>query len=431
MSTELNRIAELARTDRDRQFLSIAHLITPESLHRAFKRSRKDASAGVDGITHAEYGTKVIENIKNLHERLKGQRYRAQPLRRVHIPKEDGKTRPLSIPALEDKIVQKATAEILEAIYEQDFMPFSYGFRPGRGQHDALDEIGRIICQRPIAYVLEADICGYFDAIVRERLMEMIERRVKDGSIHRLIAKWINAGIIENGGLLVAETGVGQGQPISPLLANIYLHYVLDEWFVNEVRPRLKGEAHLVRFADDFLLCFQHRDDAEKVQEVLHKRFAKFGLNLHPEKTRLLKFGRQAMSDWERGGVRPATFDFLGFTHLCARSRRGRFTIHVQTMRKRIKRSLQRISDWCKAHRHDPVEKQWQALCKKLDGHYNYYGRPTNYRSLWRFFRCVRRIWKTWLNSRTRGKTLNWEKFGRLLDRLPLSRPRITRAWAK
>jgi RNA-directed DNA polymerase len=432
MSTELERISELARENRQLQFLSIAHLLTPGALMGAFKSLRKDASAGVDGVTYGEYQKEAGKKIQELHESVKAKRYRAQPLRRIYIPKENGKQRPISIPALEDKILQKATVTLLNAVYEQDFLPYSYGFRPGKGQQDALNEVGRIICRRPIGWVLEADISGYFDAIVRERLVEMIERRVKDGSILKLIGKWINVGVIDDGRLLTSETGVGQGQVISPLLANIYLHYVLDEWFEQEVKPRLRGEAHEVRFADDFILCFQYKEDAERVLEVLRKRFAKYGLTLHPEKTRLIEFGKSAVGKAQRpGGKPPETFDFLGFTHIAMLSLRGYFTIHVRTMRKRLKRSLKAVADWCKEHRHKALDEQQEALNKKLQGHYQYYGRPTNLRSLWRFYRVVRRIWKESLNRRTRGRTVTWEKFGHIEARYPLRLPRITQAWAR
>jgi len=314
-------------------------------------------------VTYEEYAVGAKERIQRLQERLKSKQYQAQPLRRIYIPKEDGRQRPISIPALEDKIVQRATVELLNAIYEQDFLECSYGFRSERGSQKALDEVGKIICRRPISWVLEADICGYFDAIVRRLLMEMIERRVTDGSILRLIGKWINVGVVDEGRLLLTETGVGQGQVISPLLANIYLHYALDEWFEKEVKPRLKGEAYEVRFADDFILCFQCREDAEKVHEALTKRFEQYGLKLHPEKTRLMEFGRIALAKSEKkGGEKPATFDFLGFTHICKRSRRGYFTIQLRTMRKRLKRSIKAVDAWCREHLHDPVWKQENVL---------------------------------------------------------------------
>jgi RNA-directed DNA polymerase len=430
MSTKYIRIAELAKEDKERKFFSIAHFLTPDALYEAFESLRKDASAGVDGVTYAGYEVEAWENIQKLHDRVKSGQYRAQPLRRVYIPKEDGRQRPISIPSLEDKILQKAAVDLLNAIYEQDFLGCSYGFRPGRGPQDALDEVGRVICRRPISYVLEADIRGYFDAIVRGLLIEMVEKRVNDGQLLRLIGKWINVGVIDDGRLQVTETGTGQGQIISPLLANIYLHYVLDEWFEKVVKPRLKGEAYEIRYCDDFILCFQYREDAEKVLDVLTKRFEKYGLTLHPEKTRLIEFGRYALTKSEKpGGQKPATFDFLGFTHICKRSRGGKFTIYVRTMRKRIKRSLQRVALWCREHRHDPVEEQQRSLNWKLRGHYEYYGRSTNSPRLSAFYQEVRRLWHKWLNRRTRGKPLPWAEYVHLLNRHPLLRPRITRPW--
>ncbi len=327
--------------------------------------------------------------------------------------------------------MQRAVLDLLNAIYEQDFLGCSYGFRPGRSAQQALDEVGRVICQRPMRYVLEADISAYFDTIVRSQLMEWIEKRVRDGSILRLIGKWINVGVLEDGRLLITQTGVGQGQVISPLLANIYLHYVLDEWFEDVVKPRLRGQAYEIRYADDFILCFQYREDAEKVLAVLRKRFEKYGLTLHPDKTRLIEFGRDALSKWEaEGGPKPGTFDFLGFTHICRRSRRGNFTLHVRTMRQRLRRSLRRASAWCQRHRHDPLAEQRRALNAILRGHYQYYGRPTNFRSLWKFYRGVRRAWRKWLNRRTRGRSLPWRVYGELLNAYPLQRPYIAQPWA-
>src|SRR5256885_9042133 len=391
MSTKIDRIAELAKEDPKRQFFSIAHLITAEALY----------AAGVDGVTYQMYEKDAAKNIQQLYERLKGGKYRAQPLRRIYIPKENGKETPYAIPSLEDKIVQKAAGEVLNDIYEQDFFECSYGFRPGRGPHHALDEVGRVICRKPTSWILELDIQAYFDKIVRGQLMEMIERRISDGSVLQLIRKWIQVGVIDEGRLLVSETGTGQGQTISPLLANIYLHYVLDEWYENEVKPRLRGEAHEIRFADDAVLCFQYKEDAEKVMEVLPKRFAKYGLTLHPEKTRLVEFGRYAEENAKRQGKKPCTLDFLGLTHICARSRKGKFTVHVRTMKKRFKRGLTGIAEWCQENRHEPVDEQQKALNAKLRGHYQYYGRPTNYRSIRKFYREVCRIWKKWLSRRT------------------------------
>jgi RNA-directed DNA polymerase len=430
MYTDIDRISVLAKEDPQRQFFSIAHLLTPGELYVAFQCLRREASAGIDGVTYGEYEKNAEGNIRELHQRLKDGKYQCQPLRRVYIPKENGKQRPISIPALEDKIVQKAVVELLNAIYEQDFLNCSYGFRPKRGQHQALDEVGRVLCTQPTGWILELDITTYFDSIVRKQLMEMIEKRVSDGSILRLIWKWIKVGVIEEGRLLMSETGTGQGQPISPLLANIYLHFVLDVWFEKVVKPRLKGKAHEIRFADDAILCFQYKEDAETVLKVLPKRFAKYGLTLHPEKTRLIEFGRFAEENATKRGKKPATFDFLGFTHICARSRRGKFAVHTRTIRKRLRRGLQAVAEWCREHRHNPVDEQQKTLNAKLRGHYQYYGRPTNFHSIRQFYRQVRRIWREQLSRRTRGRKLTWERYNTILQQFPLSPPRITHTWA-
>src|SRR4249920_1403010 len=423
---ELTRLAELARQDAGRKFYSIAHLLTSAALWEAFDNLRKDAAAGVDGVTYADYEEHLVENLSKLHEKLTSKTYRAQPLRRIYIDEEDGRKRPISIPSLEDKIVQRATVELLNAIFEQDFLDCSYGFRPGRSAHDALDEVGRVICRGPTEYVLELDISSYFDSIVRKRLMEMVERRVSDASILRLIGKWINIGVVDDGRLLTSETGTGQGQIISPLLANIYLHHVLDVWFEAEVKPRLRGQAFEIRYADDGLLCFQYKEDAERVLEVLPKRFAKYGLTLHPEKTRLVKFGRSAYYQAKRTKTKTATFDFLGFTHRCATSRAGKFTMQVSTMKKRLRRGLLAITAWCREHLHTPLEYQQQMLNAKLRGHYQYYGRPTNCRGLEKFVHAVRRIWRRWLvrrNARQMPPLAALQSSPRALPRYPLLRP--------
>ena len=430
MCTDIGRIAELAKEDPKRQFYSIAHLITVEKLYEAFGSLRKNASAGIDGVTYLEYETNAEENIRQLHRLLVAGKYQVQPLRRVYIPKENGKQRPISIPSFEDKIVQKAVVELMNAIYEQDFLDCSYGFRPGRSQHQALDEVDRVTFTRSTGWILEIDIQSYFDKIVRGILVEMVEKRIGDGSVLRLIQKWIKVGVIEDGKLLMSETGTEQGQPISPLLANIYLHHALDVWFEEEVKPRLKGEAYEIRFADDAILCFQHKEDAEKVMRVLPKRLEKYGLTLHPEKMRLIEFGRDATRNAKKQGKRPETFDFLGFTHLCARSRKGKFTVNVRTIGKRLRRGLKAIADWCKQHRHEPVSEQQKALNAKLRGHYQYYGRPSNYCCIMRFYRRVRRIWREWLGRRMRGRRLTWERYGALLRQNPLLLPRITHSWA-
>jgi group II intron reverse transcriptase/maturase len=292
-----------------------------------------------------------------------------------------------------------------------------------------LDEIDRIIFRNSITHVLELDITSYFDSIVRKHLMAMIEQRVNDGSILKLIRKWVQVGIIDKGQLLETEDGVGQGQVISPFLANVYLHHVLDQWFEREVKPRLKGSAFLVRYMDDAVICFQNVEDAQRVHKVLDKRFSKYGLKLHPDKTRLVEFGSEALIQAKQSGRKPATFDFLGFTHIAARSRRGHYMTKVKTMKKRLRRSLKAVTVWCKEHRHKPMDVQHLILNAKLRGHYQYYGRSSNYRSLRKFYSAVRRIWKTWLNRRTRGTTLNWDTYVKLLQRYPLLMPRLSRPW--
>lgn len=429
--TPLSRLTELAKEDSARRFYSIAHLLTARALYEAFKELRKDASAGVDGVKYQDYQKELGRNLQDLWERVKSGKYRAQPLRRVYIPKEDGTSeRPISIPALEDKIVQGAAVRLLNAIFEVDFLDCSYGSRPGRNPHQALDELDRVLFRESITHVLELDIKSYFDSIVRKHLVEMIERRVSDGSILRLIGKWINVGVIDDGRLLETEEGVGQGQVISPFLANVYLHHILDRWFEDEVKPRLKGKAFLVRYVDDAVLCFQNAEDAQKVLTVLDKRFSNYGLTLHPEKTRLVKFGRAALDEAERMGKAPDTFDFLGLTHIPERSRRGFYRPGVKTMKKRLKRGLREVGRWCKDHRHESLETQQRTLNAKLLGHYQYYGRSSNHRSLWRFYRLVGLIWRKWLSRRRRGAPMSWDQFHALLARHPLLKPQITHTWA-
>lgn len=429
--TPLSRLTELAKEDPARRFYSIAHFLTPRALYVAFKGLRKNASAGVDGLTFQEYQKELGRNLQDLWERVRSGKYRALPLRRVYIPKEDGKSeRPISIPALEDKLVQAATVRLLNAIYEVEFLECSYGSRPGRHAHQALDEIDRILFRESITHVLELDIKSYFDSIVRKLLVEMIDRRVSDGSILRLIGKWINVGVIDDGRLLETEDGVGQGQVISPFLANVYLHHALDKWFEDEVKPRLKGKAFLVRYVDDAVICFQNAEDAQKVLTVLDKRLSNYGLTLHPEKTRLVEFGRAALEQAERMGKAPDTFDFLGFTHIPGRSRRGAYRPGVRTMKKRLKRSLTQVGQWCKKHLHEPVGKQQETLNAKLRGHYQYYGRSSNFRGLLQFYNVVRKTWRQWLSRRTRGTPMSWDTYNKLLQRHPLLKPQITHAWA-
>jgi RNA-directed DNA polymerase len=426
MSTELERISERAKQDHTLQFTSLAHLLTVERLGEAYRRLRKDASPGVDGLTAQEYEQELVGNLQDLHRRLREGRYRAQPVRRAYI-EQDGKRRPLGIPVLEDKIVQRAVVSILDAIYEQDFLPCSFGYRPGRGAHDALNEVFRAIVVGKVSYVLEVDIKGYFQNIVHEHLMAFLQQRIKDSSLLRLIGKWLHAGILEEGRLLPVTKGTSQGAVISPILANVYLHYVLDEWMETVVKPRLRGEMVLIRYADDLIICFQHREDAERVAGVLWKRFAKYGLELHEEKTRLIAFGRFAKENLRRQGQnKPPTFDFLGLTHICARGRNGKFTVHVRTARKRLRRVMKRMAEWCRDHRHWPFSEQHRAISRALLGHYAYYGRSSNWSSLNRLLIFTTKTWLKWLRRRSQRRRLSWAKYNNLLRRYSLPRPHVT-----
>ena len=430
MSPGLGRVAERAKRDPDTQFTSLAHLITVDALREAWRSLKKKRSSGVDGVTAQEYEENLEENLRDLHRRLVSMKYRAQPVKRVYVPKEGGKWRPIGIPATEDKIVQAAVRRVLEAIYEQDFFDFSYGFRPGRSAHQALEVLDNAIFRGKVSYVLDADIGTFFDSLDRKVLMELLRRRIKDRSILRLIAKMLHAGVLEDGVRKHPETGSPQGAVISPLLANVYLHYVLDEWVERVVRSRLRGEMYLVRYADDFVFCFQYREDAEQVREVLGKRLAEYGLALNAEKTRLIEFGRFAEENLGRQGRRPETFDFLGFTHICGKSRKGKFVVKRKTAAKRMRRSQKRMSEWCRNHRHVPLDEQHRMLCAKLRGHYNYYGITGNMLSLKKVRNHVVRTWRKWLNRRSQRGRMPWHRFEKVLDRLPLPNPTIVHsAW--
>jgi RNA-directed DNA polymerase len=428
--TQLNRIAETAKRSPTYQFKTIAHLINVDLMRHAYGELRKDAAAGLDGVTAKEYGQDLTKKLTDLHERMKQGRYRAQSLRRVYIEKENGKMRPLSILATEDKIAQKAVVEILERIYERDFLPCSFGYRPGRNAWQALQAIDKQITLGKTNFILDADITDYFGSIVRRELMTMLQKRIGDKDFLRLIGKWLKVGAIDDGRLLLTEDGVAQGATISPILANLYLHEVLDLWFEQTVKPRMRGEVALFRFADDFIACFQHGDDAERFHSALQKRFAKYGLTLSEEKTKLIEFGRSAFDKSVRAGKQPDTFNFLGFSHYCGRTRNGKFTVKVKTMRKRLNRALLRMTEWCRRNRHQKINHQWEHLGRVLKGHYNYYGRTFNHRSLKQFYHGTKRLWMKWLGRRGSGP-LAWEEFVVILSRYPLPKPRIVKKWTE
>lgn len=423
ISSGLQRIAELARQDPDRVLTSLAHHIDLDWLHAAYLRTRKDGAPGVDGQTAAEYAAHLEENLQSLLDRAKSGTYRAPPVRRVYIPKGDGQSqRPLGIPTFEDKVLQRAVAMVLEAVYEQDFLDCSYGFRPGRSAHQALGALRKELTTRSGGWVLEVDIRKFFDTLGHSQLREILQRRVRDGVLLRLIGKWLNAGVLEEGTLSHPESGTPQGGVISPILANVYLHEVLDVWFTEVVRPRLRGRATLIRYADDFVIVFDHEEDARRVLAVLPKRFGKYGLALHPDKTRLVAFHRPRSLPSRRGTAaseKPGTFDLLGFTLHWAQSRKGTWVVMQKTARSRFTRALKKIAQWCRVNRHKPIPVQHRILVQKLRGHIGYYGYRGNSKALYSFRRETMRTWRKWLDRRSQRAHMTWDRFNRLLERFP------------
>lgn len=422
----LDRIRKAARKDRKTQFTALwHHVYNVPRLRTAYYALRRNAAPGVDGQTWEEYGRNLDERLKDLSERLQRGAYRAKPVKRVYIPKADGRQRPLGIPTLEDKIVQRATTEVLEAIYESDFIGFSYGFRPGRSQHDALDALTVAIEHHKVNWVLDADIQGFFDTIDHEWLMKFVGHRVADRRVHRHIKKWLNAGVLEEGQVTKAQEGTPQGGSISPLLANIYLHYVLDLWTDWWRNHRAKGEVIIVRYADDFVVGFQYEEDGKRYLEELRERMARFNLRLHPDKTRLIEFGRYADTNRKgRGEGKPETFGFLGFTYICSKTRRGWFCVLRKTITKRLRAKLQQVKAELRRRMHDPVAQTGQWLKAVLEGHYRYYGVPRNIRSLTASQRCITRMWLRILRRRSEKNKITWERMKRLINRW-LPPPRI------
>jgi len=429
ISTKLERIAMLARDAPDMTFTTLAHHIDVEWLREAYRRTRKDGAPGVDRQTAAEYARNLEGNLQSLLERAKSGSYRAPPVRRVHIPKGSGsETRPLGIPTFEDKVLQRAVTMVLEAVYEQDFLDCSYGFRPGRSAHQALDAFRDEAMKRGGGWVIELDIRKYFDSIDHGRLRDVLRRRVRDGVLLRLLGKWLNAGVLEDGTISYPRRGSPQGGVVSPLLANVFLHEVLDVWFTEVVQPRLRGRAQLVRYADDAVLFFTRLDDARRVMAVLPKRFGKYGLTLHPEKTKLVEYARPDTRSKRVGphrSARPGTFDFLGFTHLWGRTRRGKWNIVRKTAKDRFSRALKSIHQWCRRHRHMDLTSQQRILSWKLRGHFAYFGIRGNSKAIGGFRYEVVRAWHKWLSRRSQRAYIPWERMLRLLERYPLPPARL------
>jgi RNA-directed DNA polymerase len=427
VSTRQRRIAENAKKLPEVSFTSLAQHMDIWWLYEAYRKTRKDGAVGIDGKTAEDYQRQLKENLKSLQERAKSGLYRAPAVRRVHIPKPGSKeTRPIGIPTFEDKVLQRAVVMLMEPIYEQDFYDVSYGFRPGKSQHQALRYLRDGLMKNRGGWVIDLDIRKFFDTLDRSKLRGILAKRVSDGVIRRLVGKWLNAGVMDNGELSYNEKGTPQGEVISPMLSNIYLHEVLDTWFVKEVQPRMQGQCFLVRFADDAVIGFENKADAERVMAVLPKRFEKFGLTVHPEKTKLVDMrGPSDGNGNTHGGGELGSFTFLGFRHYWAKSRHGRWVIMQKTDSSRLSRAVLNVAEWIKRHRHEPLASQHDALSQKMKGHYGYYGITGNFRSLESYYFAVLRSWFKWLKRRSRERNLTWARFFQYLERFPLPRPVI------
>ena len=421
VSSKQARIAELARQMPDKAMTSLSQHIDLVWLYEAFDRTRKDGATGIDEQTAEDYRQDLEGNLRTLLDRAKsGDHYKAPPVRRVYIPKGDGSLRPLGIPTFEDKVLQRAVVMALVPLYEQDFLDCSYGFRPKRSAHQALQVIWERLMGMGGGWVLDVDIRQYFNCLVHAHLRDILAKRMQDGVIKRLIGKWLKAGVWEDGVLTHPDAGTPQGGVISPVLSNIYLHEVLDSWFESIVKPLLKGEGFLVRFADDFVMGFARREDAQRVMDVLPKRFEKYGLTLHPDKTRMLDFRSPGFRRKPGESEGPSPFDFLGFTHYWGKSQKGNWVIQRKTSGKRLTRAIHKIKDWCKENRHQPVRDQRKTLSQKMQGHFNYYGITGNSKCLGRFRYEVVKLWRKWLGRRSQRAGMLWEKFNQLLERFPL-----------
>jgi len=426
METKLARIARMASADPKLRFTSIGHFINASALMESHRAMETGKATGVDGVTKETYETNLVANVERLVKRLKQKSYRPQPARRTYIPKDEKNRRPLGIPVYEDKLVQHALKQVLEAIYEQDFLDFSYGFRPKRSMHDALKNLNRIIERGKINYVVDADIKGFFNHVDHKWLMKFLELRIGDSNIHRLVKRMLKAGIQEEGEFEPTEEGTPQGSVASPILANIYLHYVLDIWFAVAVKKQSKGQAEMVRFADDFVCCFQYKEDAEQFYAALRTRLDKFKLSIAEEKTKIIEFGRFAEQNRKKlGGRKPDTFDFLGFTHYCSKSQKGTFRVKRKTSGKKFKQKVKAMKTWIKMNRHMEQKAFLKTLRAKLMGHYRYYGITDNFDKIHAYYDITINLMLKWLNRRSQKKSFSKERFFEVLNVFKLPKPSI------
>ncbi len=429
VSQALERVRQAARQRKKERFTALLHHISVASLQLAFFALKRDAAPGVDGLTWRAYEADLDRHLTDLHARVQRGAYRAQPTRRTYIPKADGKQRPLAVAALEDKIVQRATAAVLNAIYEEDFLGFSYGFRPRRGPHDALDALAVGITTRKVNFILDADVRSFFDSVSQDWLVRFVEHRIGDKRIIRLIRKWLKAGVLEDGVVTVSDLGTGQGSVISPLLANVYLHYVFDLWAERWRRREATSDMILVRYADDILVGFENETDARRFWDDMRKRFDEFSLSLHPEKTRLIEFGRQAADRRQKSGLgKPETFNFLGFTHICGRSRKGQFLLKRKSRRDRVRAKLKEIGQELRRRMHQPVPEQGRWLGQVVRGYFAYHAVPTNSTALGNFRHHVTDLWRRTLQRRSQKDGCTWARIRRLADTW-LPSPRILHPW--
>lgn len=429
VETKLGFISQRASREPEAKFTSLIHLVNEGSLERNYYQLGRNRAGGVDGVSWKEYGRELEGNTKDLLERMKRMGYRPQPARRVYIPKGRDRKRPLGLPAIEDKMVQRTMNRIMGAIYEEDFLDCSYGFRPGRGCHDALKKVGELINFKPINHVIEADIKGYFDNVSHKRIMELIRVRIADEKFLRYIVRFLKSGYMEKEVLVRTGRGTPQGGNLSPMLANIYLHYVLDEWFEKEVKPRMEGQCYLVRYCDDFVILVQRKSESAEIMRLIQERFKEYELELNSEKTGVKSFGRYERENAERQQRKANTFEFLGFTHYCGKSRKGKFKVCRKTSAKKFRSACRAMKEWLKAVRNLKVKEWWKILILKLRGHYQYYGISENIRSVKEFYcRVVKMVYK-WLNRRSQKQSFNWAKFNAYLRRYPLPQPGIVHSF--